>query len=168
MKKMIAIAAVLLAVSVVAFAGLDMYTGKHYTTILAPTSLGVSYVAAGGTNLAVISTAATLTNTAVSLVSYPGQGALVLGVNCGDGSQGVITALIRVCTNVGTVASWTNSDPATSTAQNGWSTNTWTFTGVKTNYVTAFRPNAEAGRVQVYWTATGVTNGNVSAMIVTE
>ena len=158
MKKVFVLAAVLAVIGSAAFAGLDMFTSKNYTTIVKPQSIGVT--SAG--------TVAIVSNTPVAMGGFPGNGALVLSVNCGDVALGSIVATVCVTTNIGTVTAWTNSAVLTSTAQLGSTTNTWTFTGLQTNAVTIFRPNSEIGRTEIRFSATSVTNGSVSAILVTE
>ena len=163
MKVGIGILAALVAMVSVSLAGLDMYTGKRYTTVVAPQAIGVT-MKPGATN-----TVAAITNTPVSLVSFPGIGAMVLSVNAGgaDSAAGTITATYCYTTNTGTASAWTNGAIIASASQATTNIYTWTA-GAQTNQIVRFSPNSVEGRLAIVFSATGVTNGSVSAVVVTE
>jgi hypothetical protein len=160
MKKFSLIAAVM-AVAVMAYAGFDMYSSKNYTTLLAPVNIGSSMQ--GATNVAVITTTASVANSAVTgvdCVGLPGRGALVMSLNPGNGGAGGIVSIsFSTCaTTNGTYITVTNAAGVSS----------WSVTTTPATVVAPVTP----GSFSRYWrataTATTVTNGSVSATLVTE
>lgn len=145
----------IMACAISAYAGVNQYVDKSYLTIVAPASIGV--VMTGETTTAVVATSALVSNSVSGVgMSYPGTGALVLGINCGSGGAGVITPYVMSCaTSNGayTVESQVTTRP---------------YTNVNQFVTMAFVPNQSKGWLKVAFTAAGVTNGNVSAVLAVE
>ena len=136
----------LLAVAVYgsAFAGLDMFTGKNYTTMLTPSA---------------ISDSATVTNsttTGTYIAGLPGNGALVLFAEPGTGpaTASVSFALYQCATTNGTYTLITNNLATAYVVTNGVS-------------VVQIVPNKFGPYIRVVATSTGTTNGCAGAVLIT-
>ena len=162
MKKTIGFIAVLLLAGSVAMAG-DMYANKLYVTVVTNAAIGVSMQ--GATTTAVVVSTPTVSNaTGIACSSYPGTGAMMLSINCGDSGNGVIAATVYTTTNAGTASAYTNGTWSVSSN----AITSVTYTNTSTVYVFPWVPNRELGYVQVRFTGTSVTNGNVGARFVVE
>ena len=152
MKK--TLLSLLFAVGVaVAAQAASTYDNVAYVNIVSNAAIGVN---SSGTS-------ATVSNaTGVAVYQYPGTAALVLSANCGDSGNGVIAASVWTAANAGTAGAYTNG--TWSTSSNSITSYTWTNTS--TRVIIPWTPNHELGYVQVRFTATSVTNGNVSALLV--
>lgn len=128
----------------------NLYVNKTYRTIVAPTNIGVSAIGATTTTVAAVSNAVD----GVAMFTFPGSGALVLGINCGDGGTGVITPSVLSCAT--TAGVYTAESQFTSRP----------YTNVNQFVVVPFVPNQTKGYLRVAFTASNVTNGSVSAMTV--
>ena len=135
----------------IAHAGFDTY-GLNYTTLLTPTAIGTNATAA---EVLVVTNSATGANgAAVDLSGLIGKGALVLSA----GGNGTVSFALQQCaTTNGTFTTVTNAGATSYTVTNG-----------ATPRVIAITPNALSRYVRTVVTAatTVVTNGNISAMIV--
>lgn len=148
MKKILIIAAIVATVASV-YAGLDVYTGKNFTTVLSP-------VIVVDNSTAITSTTATAKSG--SIVGLPGVGAVVASYQCNAGGADAVLAFkFYQCTATNTIGSEI-------TALSFSVTNT---TGFK---VQALKPNTLTGSyIRAIVTPAGaVTNANVGAILVTE
>jgi hypothetical protein len=143
MKKiLVSVAACVLSMS--AFAGLDMYTGKNYTTLLTPT---------------VLSSTASITNsttTGVNIAGLPGMGALMFLTEPGTGpaTGSVSFSLYQCATTNGTYTLVTNQSVSAYVVTNG--------------VVTAqIDPNGLSQYIRVVATGTATTNGCAAAILIT-
>lgn len=149
MRKLFILAVFAASVSGVVEAD-NLYVDKTYTTIVAPTNIGVSAIGATTTTVAAVSNAVD----GVAMFTFPGSGALVLGINCGDGGTGVITPSVLSCAT--TAGVYTAESQFTSRP----------YTNGNQFVVVPFVPNQTKGYLRVAFTASNVTNGFVSAMTV--
>jgi hypothetical protein len=168
--SILAAIAAIVAIAFPAFAGFDQYTGKRYTTLMAPTPLGVTQTGAT-TNMVtldgavtnaqnVVQTIGAITNsvtTGVDCVGLVGRGAVVFTLAPGVG--GILSATISTCAT-------TNGTYVTVTNDQGQAT--WSVTNTAAYRVVPVRPNAFNRYWRVNVTATGVTNGVAGAVLVTE
>jgi hypothetical protein len=161
MKKFLSLLAIVALVAPfgsVALAGFDQYTGKNYTTLLAPTGIGRSMT--GDTNGAIAVTKITITNltsTGIDCAGLVGRGAIVFGVDSGGG---IVTARVYTCAT-------TNGTYGIATNDAGESV--WGVTNTSAFKVIPIRPNAFSRYWRVTMTSdSNVTNGSVSAVLVTE
>ena len=162
MKKTIGFICALILAGSVAIAG-DMYANKSYVPVVTNAAIGVSMQ--GATTTAVVVSTPTVSNaTGVACSGYPGSGAMMLSINCGDSGNGVIAASVWTTTNAGTASAYTNGTWSTSSN----AITSVTYTNVSARYVFPWVPNRELGYVQVRFAATTVTNGNVGASFVAE
>jgi hypothetical protein len=174
MKKLIGIVAAMLAVTGLAHAGFDMYTGKTYTTLLKPTLVGVQMTGAltnmvtldGGTTNAMLVTsgshnsgATNSTATGVDCVGIPGVGALAISLNPGVGADGVVSVSFKTCaTTNGTYVTVTNAQCDSA----------WAATGTAAYVVAPVVPNAFGRYWRTIVTASGCTNASAGAVLVSE
>jgi hypothetical protein len=160
-KFAIAFAAIAAVVGL-AYAGFDQYTSKNYTTLLAPTPIGVTSIGSGTNYTDTIT--ATVTNSVqplcVDCVGLPGKGALVMSLNPGNGAAG---GVVRISFST---SATTNGTYVTVTNANGVAS--WAVTTTAANVVAPIVPNAQSRYWRATATATAVTNGSVDAIIVTE
>jgi hypothetical protein len=160
MKKIVLILAAVYAAAGLVFAGLDMYTGKTYTTLMAPTLVG-SYMT-GPTTTAVVVTYPAVTSAApsgVDCVGLPGRGALVMSLNPGSVAGGVVSMSFLTCaTTNGTYITVTNADGNAA----------WAATTTAAYVVAPIVPNSKSRYWRVVVTATGATNATAGAVLVTE
>ena len=142
----------------------NLYQNHSYIHIVPPSHIGVT-MTGPTTTAVVVSTPSASNATGVCVNSYPGTGVLLLHVDCGGASSpaGAITWTSYSTTNIGTAASYTNGTWVASSKQY---TNSMSFTGV-TNIALPFVSNYELGWIEEQFVATGVTNGNVSAVLIT-
>ena len=163
-KKVAAAAVIVVAIVAAVFAGFDQYTSKTYTTLLAPTTLGMKISTASTTNTIYVgaetASASNSSYTGVDCAGLVGRGAVVLSLNPGGGS-GVLTATLLTCAT-------TNGAYATYTNDAGQSA--WGATGTSAYVVIPVRPNAGSRYWRVFVTnATGLsTNASCGALMVTE
>lgn len=173
MNRIVLILSAIVAMSAMTcFAGFDQYTGKNYTTLLAPTPLGVTQTGAttnmveiGGavTNVMnVVASVPVVSNSFGNVVSFAGKvgrGAIVFSLDPGV-AGGVLTATLWTsATTNGTYALYTNDQGESS----------WAVTNTEAFKVIPVRPN----NASKYWRAqivasTGCTNASASAVLVTE
>lgn len=158
-RKLAIIAALVASVGLVAFAGFDQYTSKNYTTLIKPTTIGVTYFADGATT----QTVAIVSNSNANVVNCSGlvgRGALVMNMNPGNGGNaGVISVMFETCaTTNGTYVTLTNADGVSS----------WAVTTTAAVVVAPIVPNSQSKFWRCKATATAVTNGSFSAILVTE
>jgi hypothetical protein len=174
MKKLIGIVAALVIAAGLSHAGLDMYTGKTYTTLLKPTSVGVQMTGAvtnmvtldGSQTNAMLVTSGShnsgATNSAVTgvdCVGIQGVGALVVSLNPGANAAGVVSVSFKTCaTTNGTYVTVTNAQGASA----------WAATGTAAYVVAPVVPNAQSRYWRTIVTATGCTNATAGAVLVTE
>lgn len=160
MKKLIiGIGITLVGISAIAQ---NLYQQVKYVPIVPPASIGVSATTVGATDITTKATASNVLGVAVS--TYPGTGAMLLNVNCGSGAGGIIRWQSYSTTNIGTAGSYTNGTWVASSSQDTYDI---AWTNVVTNAVVPFVCNRERGYVKGLFTATGVTNGSVSQVLVT-
>ncbi|MFZ4394641.1 MAG: hypothetical protein ACOYOU_03330 [Kiritimatiellia bacterium] len=157
MKKIISFAVALAAIGT-AYAGLDMYTSKNYTTLLAPSSIGITM--SGATTNASITTNGTVASSAttgVDCIGIQGRGALVISLNPNGG--GVLSVSFATCaTTNGSYVTVTNAAGASS----------WGATNTAAYIVAPIKPNAQSRFWRTTATATAVTNGSVGSVLVSE
>ena len=156
-KKYAGIAATAAVVSLVTvWAGFDMYTSKNYTTLMKPTTVGVTQTAIAGvleTNNSVASSSVD----GVDCIGLIGRGAVVLSLN--PGVSGTLSAVLSASTT-------TNGTYITVTNDQGEAA--WAVTNTAAFKVIPMRPNAFSRYWRTTITATGCTNGSAGAILVTE
>lgn len=148
MKKLISIAALVVACGLAAWAGFDQYAGKGYTKILAPTRIANSAVA--------------ITNTpanAVSVAGRVGNGCLVFAYQCNNASGATLSfQVLSSATTNGTYKVYTNASGVSA----------WAYTNSAGFATLSFRPGSVSRYLRAKVTPTAVTNGVCGVLLVTE
>jgi hypothetical protein len=147
LRKITTLAFVGIVATTATFAGLDMYTSKNYTTLLAP---------------AKVSSTTAVSNSAVTGVDVsglPGVGALVFAYRCQDTAADTITFQLLSCaTSNGTYVVYTNASGVSS----------WAYTNAAGFSVVRFVPNSVNKYMRVTATPSVSTNGSAAVLLVSE
>jgi hypothetical protein len=173
-RKLIGIVAALAIATGLSHAGMDMYTGKTYKTLLKPTTVGVTMTGAltnmvtldgAETNAMKVTTGSasgvvtSSVPTGIDCVGLQGVGALALSLNPGISAGGIVSVSVSTCaTTNGTYVTLTNAQGSSA----------WAATGTAAYVIAPVVPNAFGRYWRVTTTYSGATNATVGAVLITE